>query len=89
MLIVIKLFQISAEPVKMIGGGKYNLNNIKEIKVTDSYLGLAQDVKGCQIREELEDCESRAYKETYLNQCGCIPFSIWISKNVHINNDLF
>ena len=36
---------IIVEAVKLIGEGEYNLNALKEIKVTESYLGLDQDVK--------------------------------------------
>ena len=33
------------EPVRLIGEGNYNLNVLKEIDVTDSYLGLDQEVR--------------------------------------------
>ena len=70
------------EPVTLIGEGKFNLNDVKEIKVTESYLGLSQDVRGCQNEETMEDCSTRYYRETILQQCGCLPYSIRSSKKV-------
>ena len=78
----LSLAAIFPEPVKLIGGGKYNLNDIKEIIVTDSYLGLPQDVKKCQNVEEVLDCTTRHHQNMLLKKCGCIPFRIRISKKV-------
>ena len=70
------------EPVKLIGAAKYNLNGLKEIKVTESYLGLQQNVRGCQNEEELYNCTTKYFKDTMLEQCGCIPLDIAIEINV-------
>ena len=64
------------EPVKLIGEGKYNINSIREIKVTKSYLGLRQSVRGCQDGEPILDCTTRLYIDTALNLCGCLPLSM-------------
>ena len=71
-----------AEPVKLIGEGKYNLNQIREIKVTESYLGLDQDVKDCQNEEELETCTTMQHINTVIKECGCLPFSFIIPQKV-------
>ena len=39
------------DPVKLIGEGEYNLNAVKEIKVTESSLGLGEAVLECQDTE--------------------------------------
>ena len=58
----VKLISFSTEPVEMMGEGEYNLNVMKEISVTDAYLQLHQDVRGCQGKGEeptgraLPDC---------------------------------
>ena len=66
----------------MIGEGKYNLNAIKEIKVTDSYLGLDIEDRGCQNEEGVEECTTRQYIETLLHKCACLPLKIAIDRNV-------
>ena len=38
----------------MHGEGEYNLNVLKEIQVTDSYLELDQNTRGCQNKEKEE-----------------------------------
>ena len=72
------------EPVKLVGEGEYNLNVIKEIKVTESCHGLGRHVTECQNEEDIEDCTTRQYIDSYIKQCGCIPISIFrATKNVY------
>ena len=66
----------------MSGEGKYNLNAIKEIKVTDSFLGLDMEDKGCQNEEPIENCTTRNYIETLLHQCSCLPLKLTEAQNV-------
>ena len=78
------VFPFYIEPLKLIGEGKYNLNAIKVIKVTESFLGLDRSHKDCQSTEELDECTTRQFLDAYLDNCGCLPLSIWIKENVFI-----
>ena len=60
----------------MIGEGEYNLNALKEIKVTESYLVMDQEVRKCQNEESYHNCTTKQYINTHLNKCGCLPFSM-------------
>ena len=64
------------EPVVLVGEGEYNLDNLKEVKVVDSYLGMDQDIRDCQIKEPLFNCTTRLYIDTLKQECGCIPLHI-------------
>ena len=68
--------------MEFIGEGEYNLNDLKEIIVTDSYLGLDENVRGCQNGETLNNCTTRFYMDTLLRDCGCLPFNIRLSDKV-------
>ena len=68
--------------MEFIGEGEYNLNDLKEIIVTDSYLGLDENVRGCQNGEPLNNCTTRLYMDTLLRDCGCLPFNIRLSDKV-------
>ena len=57
----------------LLGEGEYNLNDLKEIMVTDSYLDLDQDIRGCQNLEPLYNCTTRQYMNTIMDKCGCLP----------------
>ena len=35
------------EPIRLIGEGEYNINVLKEIKGTDSFLSLGKDAREC------------------------------------------
>ena len=72
---------IIVETVKLIGEGQYNLNALKEIVVTDSYIGMDQD---CQDDEHFVNCTTRQYLKTVLKECECLPFNIRLSKEVGI-----
>ena len=60
----------------MIGEGEFNLDSLKEFKVTDSYLGLEKDARGCQNEEPMENCTTRHYNDKVLWECGCLPINI-------------
>ena len=61
-------------------GWKYNLNAVKEIKVTDDFLARAD--KGCGI-EPRENCTTRNYLEKVVNKCGCLPLSMSLGNKVN------
>ena len=58
-----------------------SLNVVKEIKVTDSFLTLDEDAKGCQ-EESFNECTTTKYKENIINQCQCLPFQLRLSEEV-------
>ena len=60
----------------LLGEGEYNLDEAGIINVTDSFLGLSQDVTECQNFEPLYNCTTRFYRNSLLMQCGCLPFNI-------------
>ena len=55
---------------------------LKEIKVTNSYLGLDQDVRGCQNDEPLFNCTTRHLIENMVKQCHCLPFNLKLAHNI-------
>ena len=71
-----------SETVKLVGEGEYNLNVLKQIKVTDSFLKMNEDVKGCQDKEPLHNCTTRQYVDSTIKTCGCLPL------NMRINDDV-
>ena len=73
---------ITTEPVELFGEGAYNINVLKEIEATDSYLGLNQNVIECQNVEPLFNCTTRHYINSIITECGCLPFTLAISEKV-------
>ena len=72
-----------------MGEGEYNLNVLKDIKVTESFLGLDKDVRGCQNDEPYDNCTTRHYLDTILNNCGCLPFMLRPSESDEVLNDYY
>ena len=66
----------------MVGEGVYNVNNVKELKVTESFLGLNEEVRDCQNKEAIQNCTTRHYLHTILVECGCLPINLKLSNKV-------
>ena len=64
------------EPLRLEVGNEFNLNNVKEIKVTKQFLGLNMDIIGCQNVNSLSDCKTEQYRSTLKEQCHCSPLSL-------------
>ena len=58
------------------GEGQFNLNIVKEIKVTDAFLQLPGRIRGCQNETPYSECITRLYMENAKRECGCLPISI-------------
>ena len=67
---------IDPVPILLEGVGHFALTAIKDIKVTEEFLGLGQEVTRCQRRESRADCVSRRYEEQVLTSCHCAPLYI-------------
>ena len=63
-------------PITVYGEGTYAISDVKEIKVTDEYLGLDENIRKCQNTEAFEDCTTRNHIETVRETCNCVPYSL-------------
>ena len=66
----------------LFGEGKFNLHSMKEISVTDSFLGLDRDTRKCQDIETYDDCKTQIYIKHLRHECGCLPLSLRLSREV-------
>ena len=78
------------EPIMFVGDSpegayEYNLDAWTVVEVTDSFLGLDQEDRGCQL-EPLLDCTTRQYQDALLSQCGCLPLNIRLSDEVKLGH---
>ena len=55
---------------------------MKEIKVTDSFMGLDEDARSCQNIETYDDCNTRLHLKNLRQECGCVPLSLKLSEEV-------
>ena len=65
-----------SEPIILIGEGKYNLNDLKEIQATDAYVELGRDITKCQNEQAFFNCTTKHYNDDFKKKCGCLPFII-------------
>ena len=60
----------------MYGEGNYALTDIKEIQVTEEFLGLGTAITDCQNKEYRSDWSSRQYQEKVASSCSCAPLNL-------------
>ena len=73
--------------VRFFEESEYNLHSLKEITVTDSFMGLKSDKRKCQSIETYHDCLTRKYIENMMKDCGCLPLSHILSDKVRTTNN--
>ena len=64
---------------------EYNLKVVKVIEVTEEFLNLDESVRECQNIESEEECLTRNYIDSFLDQCKCLPLKLRLNEEV---NDL-
>ena len=62
-------------PVELVGDYMFNLNVLKEVNVTEDFLELNEEHRGCSKTEKM-DCITEGFKENILEECGCLPFKL-------------
>ena len=68
--------------MEIFGEGQYNLLSLKEVVVTDSFMGLDTNERKCSNIETVDDCKTRLHVENFRRQCGCLPLSLKLSEEV-------
>lgn len=70
------------DPLQLSFQNEYNLNVIKEIEVTESFLTLDEDIRDCQNDESYDECKTRNYIDVVREKCNCLPMVLRLSENV-------
>ena len=66
----------------MFGGGEYNIV-LERVSVTESYLGLKEEVRNCRESEEdYQQCVTKNYVQRVKDNCQCLPLSMSLNKKV-------
>ena len=47
-----------------------------DVSVTDSFLGLDEDIRKCQRKDKFEKCVLTNSVDNMLKECGCVPLHI-------------
>ena len=68
-------FHYSA-PVIRYGGGNFGLKNLKEIKVTSSFLGLEKVIRKCGGGQRTEECDEDFLMKEIVGSCNCVPLNL-------------
>ena len=70
------LFIFLQEPLRLYGDGDYVLANVKQMDGTEGFLSLADEVKKCQNKESILECEANAYLDRGRTKCDCVPYHL-------------
>ena len=70
------IYLFPQEPIKVYGEATLAISSVKDMIVTDDFLGLDESARKCQNREAFENCTTRQYLETVKRQCNCVPYAL-------------
>ena len=71
------------DPVEIFEEGQYNFLSLKEIVVTDSFMGLDRETKNCQNVEAYDKCKTQSHIQKLRQECGCLPLALRLSEKVN------
>ena len=75
-------FFYSVVPLKLSFESIYNLNNIKEVSVTDSFVTLDEKTRGCSNDFTFDECTTKLYVDAVNGTCNCLPMKMRVSNEV-------
>ena len=67
---------LCSAPVTRFGGGNFGLKNLKELKVTSSFLGLEEDIRKCGGKQTKVECSTDYFMKEIVETCKCVPLHI-------------
>ena len=63
---------------------RYNLNVLKEITASNSFLSLEKDVRKCQDMETFNECVTTKFIRDIKSKCKCLPLNLRLNMKVNI-----
>ena len=72
------------EPLNLEIDNEYNLNVIKEITATSSFLSMDRNVKKCQDDRTFDDCVTIKYIDDLIKKCKCLPLNLRLTEMVFL-----
>ena len=65
-----------SESLSLSGEGNYAITDVKEIDVTEAFLGMDEETKLCQSEETPEDCWMKNHFKEGIVKCKCTPYGL-------------
>ena len=69
----INLSSYFLEPLRLYGKGDYAFTDVKEMAGSEDFDDLPVEIRKCQNRETVLECEAKKYLDLGRKKCGCIP----------------
>ena len=63
-------------PERFYGNGSIRIKGVKHVQVTNDYLRLDLQTRGCQNDNTYEGCVTNLYLDSLKERCKCLPFSL-------------
>ena len=72
-----------SEQIELVGEGDFNMNVVKEVLATDSFLNMDIESRGCQNGEAFTTCATGNFIDSLISNCQCLPFHLRMSNEVN------
>ena len=63
-------------PLSLDGFYEFNLNVMKEMKITEAFLGLDMELQNCELETSYDNCTTLSILERLKEKCDCLPFTL-------------
>ena len=76
-------------PIVLEGEGDYSLTAVKDVQVTEEFLGLGEGMTKCQTEEYRDDCLTERFSREILSSCDCSPLHLatHLGNKVQVDRD--
>ena len=64
------------EPLRLFGKGDYALTDVKKMTGTEGFFNLDVQIRNCQTKESLLECQAEKYLDTGKKKCKCVPHQL-------------
>ena len=75
---------INSDPIHLELENRYNLNVLKEITASNSFLSLEKDVRKCQDVETFNECVTTKFIHDLKSMCKCLPLDLRLNMKLNI-----
>ena len=75
---------INSDPIHLELENRYNLNVLKEITASNSFLSIEKDVRKCQDVETFNECVTTKFIHDLKSKCKCLPLDLRLNMKVNI-----
>ena len=62
--------------MELTGEGNYEMEEVKQVAITDDFADLDENSRKCQTISRFEDCVTQYFLKALEENCYCLPYNL-------------